>query len=152
MKPSFLGLTLASIAFLTSAAASASSCAPQSAADPVDSIRKMFTAATQADRAAMIALFDSDFYAYDGGKRYSRDELADLPMALRAAGKTYTWAVTEPDVHVSCDTAWVAYVNRGTITDASGSQPMTWLESADLVWRDGAWKLRFLHSTRAPTS
>jgi hypothetical protein len=36
--------------------------------------------------------------------------------ALHAAGKRYEWNVTEPDVHISRDTAWIAYVNEGSIT------------------------------------
>jgi len=37
---------------------------------------------------------------------------------LLAAGKRYEWSVTEPDVHISGNTAWIAYVNKGSITDA----------------------------------
>jgi hypothetical protein len=46
---------------------------------------------------------------------------------LRAS---YEWNVTEPDVHISGDTAWIAYVNKGSITDASGTAKQNWLESA----------------------
>lgn len=35
-----------------------------------------------------------------------------------AAGKRYEWNVTEPDVHISGNTAWIAYANKGSITDA----------------------------------
>ena len=52
--------------------------------------------------------------------------------AQHAAGKRYEWNVTEPDVHVSGDTAWIAYVNKGSITDASGTTKQNWLESAFL--------------------
>ncbi|MEI9985705.1 MAG: hypothetical protein WDN69_22500 [Aliidongia sp.] len=47
------------------------------------------------------------------------------------------------------DTAWVAYVNRGSVTDSHGTRPQSWLESAFLRKRGGAWKIAFLHSTHA---
>jgi ketosteroid isomerase-like protein len=68
--------------------------------------------------------------------------------ALHAAGKRCEWNVTEPDVHISGDTAWIAYVNKGSITDASGSAKQNWLESAFLEKRAGNWKIVFMHSTR----
>jgi hypothetical protein len=44
-----------------------------------------------------------------------------LTKAQHAARKRYEWNVTEPDVHISSNTAWIAYVNKGSITDASGT-------------------------------
>jgi ketosteroid isomerase-like protein len=70
--------------------------------------------------------------------------------AQHAAGKHYEWNVTEPDVHINGNTAWIAYVNQGSITDASGTQNLKWLESAFLQKQAGAWKIVFLHSTRVP--
>jgi len=63
-----------------------------------------------------------------------------------AAGKN----VTEPDVHISGNTAWIAYVNKGSITDASGTTNQKWLESAFLEKQAGNWKIIFMHSTRVP--
>jgi len=40
--------------------------------------------------------------------------------------------VTEPDAHISGNTAWIAYVNKGSISDASGTVNQNWLESAFL--------------------
>ena len=68
--------------------------------------------------------------------------------AQHAAGKRYEWNVTEPDVHISGDTAWIAYLNKGSITDASGTAKQNWLESAFLEKRAGNWKIVFMHSTR----
>ena len=70
--------------------------------------------------------------------------------AQHAAGKRYEWNVTEPDVHISGDTAWIAYVNKRSITDASGTAKQNWLESAFLEKRAGNWKIVFMHSTRVP--
>jgi hypothetical protein len=66
-----------------------------------------------------------------------------------AAGKIYEWHVTDPDVHVIGSVAWIAYVNRGAVTDASGRHPLEWLESAFLQKDDGRWKIVFMHSNRA---
>ncbi len=68
--------------------------------------------------------------------------------AQHAAGKRYEWNVTEPDVHISGNTAWIAYVNKGSITDSSGTMNQKWLESAFLQKQAGSWKIVFMHSTR----
>ena len=56
---------------------------------------------------------------FDGGIRLSRNAVIDFITAQYAAGKRYEWNVTEPDVHIRGNTAWTAYVNRGSITDTS---------------------------------
>jgi ketosteroid isomerase-like protein len=140
----FVGTLLAAAGLAEAAAA----CAPQAAPDPAETLRRMFAAAMNSDKAAMLKEFEPDFYAFDGGKRLSGPELSGIVDMMRAKGQTYVWTVNDPDVHVACDMAWVAYVNRGSVTDKNGTQPRIWLESAVLDWRDGAWKLRFLHSTR----
>jgi hypothetical protein len=73
-----------------------------------------------------------------------------LTKAQHAAGKRYEWNVTEPDVDISSNTAWIAYVNKGSITDASGTMDQKWLESALLEKREGVWKIVFMHSTAFP--
>ena len=148
-------LTLAAIAavFLATGiaeAAEAKSCAPKAAPDPSDTIRQMYAAAMKNDKPAMLQALEPDFYAFDGGRRFSRTEFVGIVDMIRAKGQTYAWTVNDPDVHVACDTAWVTYVNRGTVTDTSGTQPRVWLESVVLDWHDGAWKLRFFHSTPGP--
>jgi hypothetical protein len=70
--------------------------------------------------------------------------------AQHAAGKRYEWNVTPPDVHISGRTAWIAYVNKGSISDASGTVNQNWLELAFLERQDGTWKIGFMHSTRVP--
>ena len=73
-----------------------------------------------------------------------------LIKAQHRAGKRYEWNVTEPDVHVHGNTAWIAYVNRGSITDSSGTIDRQWLESAFLEKQAGTWKIVFMHSTPVP--
>jgi ketosteroid isomerase-like protein len=101
------------------------------------------------DAAKFRAVIAPDFYAFDVGKRFTGDALLELIKTAQAAGNVYVWTVNEPDVHISGDIAWIAYVNRGSIKDASGTENLTWLESAILQKEKGAWRIRFLHSTRA---
>jgi hypothetical protein len=110
----------------------------------------MYKAATADDLAGFDALLAPGFYAYDGGTRYDANALMKLVMQYHARGARFVWSVTEPDVHINCDEAWIAYVNQGSIqfTPDSPATPQTWLESAVLQRQSGTWKLVFLHSTR----
>jgi hypothetical protein len=110
----------------------------------------MYAALAVDDEAAFKAELADGFYAYDVGKRFSGDELFAVIKSAHAAGRRFVWTVQEPDTHVTCELAWVAYVNRGSVTDGSGERPVTWLESAAMVYERGAWRIRFFHSTRVP--
>jgi hypothetical protein len=116
----------------------------------VDAVSTIFTAALTDDVAKFDSVIASDFYIYDGGVRFNGDAIMALIKAQHAAGKRFEWNVTEPDVHISGKTAWIAYVNKGSITDASGTVNQNWLESAFLQKQAGIWKIVFMHSTRDP--
>jgi ketosteroid isomerase-like protein len=109
----------------------------------------MFAALAANDAGKFRAVITPDFYAFDVGKRFTGDALLELIKTAQAAGNVYVWTVNDADVHISGDTAWIAYINRGSIKDASGTEDMTWLESAFLQKEKGTWRVRFLHSTRA---
>ena len=111
--------------------------------------RSMFAALAANDAAKFRATSTPDFYAFDVGTRFSGDDMLELIKTAHAKGNVYVWTVNEPDVHVSGDVAWIAYVNRGSIKDSSGTEDITWLESAFLQKEKEAWRIRFLHSTRA---
>jgi ketosteroid isomerase-like protein len=115
-----------------------------------EAIRSFFAAATADDLDKLHAVTTPDFYAFDAGGRFTRDALMDMIKAAHAAGKVYLWTVNESEVHLSGDMAWITYVNRGSIKDASGTKDVTWLESAVLQKEKGAWRIHFFHSTRAP--
>jgi len=115
-----------------------------------EAVRSFFAAATADDFDKLHAVTTPDFYAFDAGGRFTRDALMDMIKAAHAAGKVYVWTVNEPEVHLSGDTAWITYINRGTIKDASGTKDVTWLESAVLQKEKGAWRIHFFHSTRVP--
>jgi Domain of unknown function (DUF4440) len=116
----------------------------------VDTVNTIFTAARVDDVAKFDSVIASDFYMFDGGARFNGDTIMAFIKAQHAAGKRYEWNVTDPDVHISGSAAWVAYVNKGSITDASGTVNQNWLESAFLEKQAGTWKIVFMHSTRVP--
>jgi hypothetical protein len=130
----------------------AQSCRPQSGDDAavVQTIRSMFTAATNDDLKAFDALVEPGFYMYDNGQRFEGDAIMKLIGAAHAKGAKYVWNVTQPDVHVECDVAWVAYVNDGSVQPGPDkpAMPVKWLESAVLRRDGGTWKVVFFHSTR----
>lgn len=139
-------------ACLANAATAKQPCAPAASArsEVVGTIKQMFVAARADDLSALVAITTPDFYAYDGGKRFTAQTLMELIKKLHAAGKRYEWNVTDPEVHIACNFAWVTYVNQGSIEDTAGHQDMTWLESVILEYANGQWRARFLHSTRVP--
>lgn len=118
----------------------------------VDTVSTVFTAARADDVAKFDSVIASDFYIFDGGARFNGNSIMTLIKAQHAAGKRYEWNVTEPDVHISGNGAWIAYVNKGSITDASGTVNQNWLESAFLEKQAGVWKIVFMHSTRVPAA
>jgi ketosteroid isomerase-like protein len=147
-----LSLFIATVSLLSSTMAGAAQ-SESPTADHVqvtEAIRSFFAAATADDLEKLHAVTSPDFYAFDAGGRFTRDALMDMVKAAHAAGKVYVWTVNEPDAHISGDMAWITYVNRGSIKDASGTKDVTWLESAVLQKEKGAWRIRFFHSTRAP--
>jgi hypothetical protein len=116
----------------------------------VDTVSTIFDAARADDVAKFDSVIASDFYIFDGGVRFNGDSIMALIKAQHVAGKRYEWNVTEPDVHITGSTAWIAYINKGSITDASGTISQKWLESAFLQKQAGNWKIAFMHSTRVP--
>jgi hypothetical protein len=116
----------------------------------VDTVSTIFTAARADDVAKFDSVIAPGFYIFDVGARFNGDTIMALIKAQHAAGKRYEWNVTEPDVHISGNTAWIAYVDKGSITDASGTVNQNWLESAFLEKQAGTWKIVFMHSTRVP--
>jgi hypothetical protein len=137
-------------ALVASTAQARAECAPGGAYGAAETVRKMYDLAAMGDEDGVKAVLAPDFYAFDNGKRFTGPEIIGFIKAAHAAGKNYLWDVVEPEVHLACDTVWLTYLNRGSISDASGVQEVSWLESAVVVWGEQGWKLRFLHSTRIP--
>ena len=113
-------------------------------------VSALFNALEAGNDAQFSSLIIADCYIFDGGTRFSGHALLEVLKAQHAAGNSYKWNVSEPDVHVIGDTAWVAYVNKGSITNSSGTKDQEWLESAFLEKQGARWKIAFMHSTRVP--
>jgi len=145
--PAFWGAALLAV---STSPTIAGTCAPGSA-EPVDAVRQMYAAAMAGDRAQTVAAFAPDAYLFDGGVRFTPEAIADFILKAEAAGLKPRWTIEGVESHVACDLAWSSWTNRGTFTTAAGTEPKLWLESAVLVWRNGAWKIRFFHSTAART-
>jgi hypothetical protein len=134
------------------AAAAASACAPAATAktDIVGVMGDMFAALRTDNQERLGQLTSPDFYAYDGGVRLTGPAMIDFIKQGHASGKRWVWSITDPEVHVACNLAWITYVNQGSVEDTSGQQALTWLESAILEYSNARWHIRFVHSTRAP--
>jgi hypothetical protein len=147
--PEAMAIVVALVALSNVSVARAKGCAPEHNEAVVDAVHQVFEAATHDDAGLFKEVLEPNFYAFDNGKRFDGMQLPDLIKAAHGAGKTYVWSVNDPEVHIVCDWAWVTYTNRGSVTDASGTQPMSWLESAVLHYQGQRWRVQFLHSTRA---
>jgi len=116
-----------------------------------EAVRSMFAALSAEDIPKLRAVIAPDFYAFEAGGRITGDALIDLMKKAHAAGKVYVWTVNEPEVHIDGSMAWVTYINRGSIKDASETKNVSWLESAVLrKGKDNSWRIQFFHSTRVP--
>src|SRR5258707_6259036 len=87
----------------------------------VNTVSVIFSAARADDVAKFDSVIAPDFYIYDGGVRFNGDTVMALIKAQHAAGKRYEGNEKEPDVHISGNTAWIAYGKRGIITDSAGT-------------------------------
>ena len=139
-----------SIVALDAAAKAPVQCAPAATAqaEVVKTQESLIAALKAEDEAAFKTLIADSFYAYDAGKRLDSAAFVGMIKSVHATGKKYDWSVTEPEVHVQCDWAWMTYVNKGSITDTSGRQEVSWLESAIFHYEGGHWRIQFLHSSR----
>ena|ERR1700761_5808485 len=116
----------------------------------IEAVEGVFTALGTSDEALLQSLVTPGFYLFEAGKRFDAAGILALIEEAREAGTTIHWAVTEPDIRVDGDLAAIAYVNRGSVTDAAGTKPRSWLESGFLERQAGRWRFAFLHSTRVP--
>jgi hypothetical protein len=123
-------------------------CPVNADAEIVATMVKMYAAAGIDDLSAVKSVTTEDSYAFDGGQRFTFDSLMALIQKAHASGTVYEWRVTEPDVHVLCDHAWITYLNQGAMEKNGVRTPVAWLESAQLQFINGRWKIQFFHSTR----
>ena len=134
---------------LSSQTATAQTCTttPADQSQVIETMHQFYAAASADDLQKFHTVVTPTFYAYDGGVRYDGDALMTLVKKAHDAGKTYVWTVTDPQVHLACDAAILTYVNKGTITDSTGTKNRNWLESAFMQKSGSTWKILFFHST-----
>ncbi len=113
-------------------------------------MRQMYAALQKDDLQAFESTVTSDYVAFDGGARFTAESLVQVIKNAHAAGTIFEWDVGTPEVHVTCDQAWLTYTNRGSVATATGKVPTQWLESAILEYQKETWRIRFFHSTRVP--
>lgn len=115
----------------------------------VDAIRMMFAAMSNDDMDQYREITAPDFYVFDMGKNMTSEQLFGVVKNAHESGMTFSWRVTEPQVYINGQMAWITYVNRGVIQNGTEKQELTWLESAVLLKTDNAWRILFLHSSVA---
>jgi ketosteroid isomerase-like protein len=116
----------------------------------VGAIIGLFNAIGAEDASRFHSITSPEFYMFDGGAYLDGKEMLDCIKALHATGKRFEWEITNPDVHIEGNTAWIAYINKGRVTDASSTSQQNWLESGVLHKRQDEWKIVFMHSSRMP--
>jgi hypothetical protein len=142
--------SLAPLHYAFGAKAPVCSVEPQDVGRVTETLKQMYVAATNDDLALFHRVATADYLAFDGGQRFSGDELMGLLQDAHKKGKKYVWTVMEPEVHLACNDARIAFTNRGSVEDQNGKRDVVWLESAFLHKEAGVWKIQFFHSTRVP--
>ena len=120
------------------------------AREMIATIECVFAAIGDDDRVRLADILSEDFHAFENGVSFTGHELLDLMRRYYGEGRRYRWSVTSPQIELNGDLGVVIYVNRGSITEVPGSDPipMSWLETVVLRRHESRWRLAFLHSTR----
>lgn len=114
-----------------------------------ETMREMYRALADGDAARLSTILADDFDCFDVGRRFDGPGFAKLIADAQKAGKRFVWTVQDETVHVEGSFAWIKYINRGSVGDATGITPVTWLESAVLRRHADRWQITFFHSSRA---
>jgi hypothetical protein len=118
-----------------------------------DTLRTFYAAAAVDDFAKIHTVTAPTFYAFDNGQQFpSVDALLNLVKSYQDHGAKFVWNLTNPEVTLHCNDAWITYLNDGSVQlpNTTAPTPTQWLESAVLERQNGSWKILFFHSTRVP--
>jgi hypothetical protein len=150
----FFAAALMAAWLAVSPTAFAAECAPPGAETQIaGELQALFDAMGAEDAKVWNQIVDPNFYAFDANQRLDGNALFELLRTAHKAGVKITWHLDQIDIHVDCASAWFSLMNKGTIGDSTGSQPMSWQESGFFNYSQGQWRLRFFHSNRvAPKS
>lgn len=109
----------------------------------------MFDALRMDDLEKFRSIVAPEFASFDGGTRFTGDELIQLIKEQHAKGWLYEWNIPEPEIRLHGETAFTSWVNSGFVQDPAGQRTaVTWLESAFLRRHEGRWLVSFFHSSR----
>jgi len=128
-----------------------SQCAPspRDAVEVAQAVKAFYISLQTDDPLRVQELTTPDFFAYDGGMRFTAASLTQYLSEARARRVKFDWNLSDFNTHVSCDEAWTAYQNSGGMGDPDHYTSIVWLESAALARVGGRWRVQFLHSSRA---
>jgi hypothetical protein len=111
----------------------------------VDTTQSLLTAMGQQNLDQFHHVTCPNFYLFDNGKQLPGDEVMNLIKQAHASGISFVWQVTQPQVHIDGNTAWITYVDPVSITSATGKKNENLLESAVLNRTQDGWCMRFFH-------
>ena len=115
-------------------------------------VRGFYDALRRDDRAGFQRLTTPTFTSFDGGVQFSGTALSDFVRDAHARGVQLVWNIGPIDTHGGCGMALAAWDNAGSVGTPPQVKPVRWVESSVLVRREGAWRIDFFHSTRAPNA
>ena len=116
----------------------------------IATIERVFAAFANDDHGPLGDVLSEDFHAFENGVPFTGHELLGLMRKHYREGRQYRWSVTSPQIELNGNLGVVIYVNRGSIVEGPGADPipMSWLETVVLRRHETGWRLAFLHSTR----
>lgn len=118
-------------------------------AEVEQTIRDFFDALRGEGELAFEDVTTPGMYSFDVGQRFEGRALADLIIDALADGVEINWSLGPMDTEVACNVAWSQWKNTGSVGTQPEVAPVSWLESAVLVYEEGRWKVDFFHSQRA---
>lgn len=147
----FVPALAAGLLFTQSVSAQTAQCPPSETAEAEveQTIRDFFDILRGEGELAFEDVTTSSMYSFDVGERFEGRALADLIIGALAEGVEINWSLGPMDTEVRCDVAWSQWENTGSVGTPPEVNPVSWLESAVLVYEDGRWKVDFFHSQRA---
>lgn len=115
-----------------------------------DTIRTAITAAIAGDVEQFHANTTRDFFTFDGGRRFTGDELLAIMRRHLADGWNTTWTIENPEIRIDCNTALTTYTAHAVFNAAGNRAEMSLLESAYLRKAGSKWQVVFVHTTAIP--
>ena len=151
MTKRFLSAALLAAFLIVPEGGHAAECAPQGGDRQIPILlQTLYDGMARDDSRVWGQIVDRSFYAYDNNQRLDGNALFEQLEKAHRSGIRIVWHLDEINVHADCASAWFSLMNRGSVGDTNGTQPMNWQESGVFAWHDGQWKLVFFHSNRVP--